>query len=321
MEFSHKPVMLGECMEALRIRPDGIYLDGTMGGGGHSLAIAERLTAGGRLIAVDRDEDAHKAARERLKEYLDRVTFVRDDFKNACADLDEMGVGALDGVLLDLGVSSWQLDSAERGFSYTKDAPLDMRMDRRQRLGAYEVVNGYSERELAAVFRDYGEEKLAGKIAARIVREREKHPVETTMQLSDLVAACYPAATRYKFGHPAKRVFQAIRIEVNGELEGLGESVQALARRLAPGGRMAVLTFHSLEDRIVKNAFREMNLSCTCPPDFPVCVCGKVKEVELVNAKPITASAAELAENPRAESAKLRIIERLATEGRKTKER
>lgn len=311
MEFSHKPVMLDECIEALKIRPDGIYLDGTMGGGGHSLAIAQRLTSGGRLIAFDRDEDAHKAARERLKEYIDRVTFVRDDFKNACADLDEMGVGALDGVLLDLGVSSWQLDSAERGFSYTKDAPLDMRMDRRQRLGAYEVVNGYSESELAAIFRNYGEEKLAGKIAAKIVREREKKPISTTMELSELVAGCYPAATRHKFGHPAKRVFQAIRIEVNGELEGLGEGVQALARRLAPGGRMAVLTFHSLEDRTVKVAFREMSLSCTCPPDFPVCVCGKVKEVELVNAKPITASAAELEDNPRAESAKLRIIERL----------
>lgn len=314
MEFSHKPVMLAECIEALDIKPNGIYLDGTMGGGGHSREIAKRLTSGGRLIAVDRDADAHEAARERLREYIDRVTFIRDDFKNACADLDELGIGGLDGVLLDLGVSSWQLDSAERGFSYMKDAPLDMRMDRSAGESAYEVVNGYTESELVRILREYGEEKLAGRIAARIVREREKAPIRTTLQLAELVAGCYPAATRHKFGNPAKRTFQAIRIEVNGELEGLSEAVTALARRLVPGGRMAVITFHSLEDRIVKNAFRQMSLSCTCPPDFPVCVCGKVKEVELVNSKPITASAAELRENPRAESAKLRIIRRTGKE-------
>ena len=314
MEFSHKPVMLAECIEALDIKPNGIYLDGTMGGGGHSREIAKRLTAGGRLIAVDRDADAHEAARERLREYIDRVTFIRDDFKNACADLDELGIGGLDGVLLDLGVSSWQLDSAERGFSYMKDAPLDMRMDRSAGESAYEVVNGYTESELVRILREYGEEKIAGRIAVRIVREREKAPIRTTLQLAELVAGCYPAATRHKFGNPAKRTFQAIRIEVNGELEGLSEAVTALARRLVPGGRMAVITFHSLEDRIVKNAFRQMSLSCTCPPDFPVCVCGKVKEVELVNSKPITASAAELRENPRAESAKLRIIRRTGKE-------
>ena len=312
MEFAHKPVMLTECIEALKIKPDGIYLDGTMGGGGHSYEIAKRLTEGGRLIAFDKDADAHEAAGKRLEEYADRVTFVRDDFKNACAGLDELGIKTLDGVLLDLGVSSWQIDSAERGFSYVKDAPLDMRMDRGAELSARDVVNGYTESELARIFREYGEEKLAGKIAARIVREREKRPIDTTLQLADLVAACYPPATRHKFGHPAKRVFQAVRIEVNGELEGLGEAVTELALRLAPGGRMAVITFHSLEDRIVKNAFRQLTLSCTCPPDFPVCVCGKVQEVRLVNAKPITASAAELEENPRAESAKLRIVERLA---------
>ena len=293
MEFAHTPVMLRECIDALRVKPDGIYLDGTMGGGGHSFEIAKRLTEGGRLIAVDRDEDAHEAAKKRLREYIDRITF---------------------GVLLDLGVSSWQLDSAERGFSYMKDAPLDMRMDRSARLTAYDVVNGYEERELARIFREYGEEKLAGKIAARIVRERAESPVATTLQLASIVAGCYPPATRHKFGHPAKRAFQAVRIEVNGELDGLAEAVTELARRLVPGGRMAVITFHSLEDRIVKNAFRQMTLSCTCPPDFPVCVCGKVKEAELVNSKPITASAAELEENPRAESAKLRVIERLDTE-------
>ena len=306
--------MLAECIEALDIKPNGIYLDGTMGGGGHSREIAKRLTAGGRLIAVDRDADAHEAARARLREYIGRVTFIRDDFKNACADLDELGIGGLDGVLLDLGVSSWQLDSAERGFSYMKDAPLDMRMDRSAGESAYEVVNGYTESELVRILREYGEEKIAGRIAVRIVREREKAPIRTTLQLAELVAGCYPAATRHKFGNPAKRTFQAIRIEVNGELEGLSEAVTALARRLVPGGRMAVITFHSLEDRIVKNAFRQMSLSCTCPPDFPVCVCGKVKEVELVNSKPITASAAELRENPRAESAKLRIIRRTGKE-------
>ena len=258
MEFSHIPVMLDSCIQALNIRPDGIYLDGTMGGGGHSFEIAKRLTAGGRLIGIDRDADAQAAARERLKEFADRVTFVHDDFKNACAALDELGIEGINGVLLDLGVSSWQLDSAERG-------------------------------------------------------ERAKAPIKTTLQLAELVAGCYPAATRHKFGHPAKRTFQAIRIEVNGELDGLSEAVTELALRLLPGGRMAVITFHSLEDRIVKNAFKQLTLSCTCPPDFPVCVCGKVKQVELVNTKPLTASAAELAVNPRAESAKLRVIERLDT--------
>ena len=311
MEFVHLPVMPRECIEGLAIKPDGIYLDGTTGGGGHSLLIAERLGESGRLIAFDKDEEALRAAKSKLRDHLGKVTFVHDDFASACGRLDELGIEALDGVLLDLGVSSWQLDSAERGFSYIKDAPLDMRMDRSARLTAYDVINGYPESELARIFREYGEEKLAGKIAARIVREREKAPIETTLRLADIVALSYPPATRHKFGHPAKRVFQAVRIEVNGELEGLADAVTELALRLAPEGRMAVITFHSLEDRIVKNAFRELTLSCTCPPDFPVCVCGKVKEAELVNTKPVTASAAELEENPRAESAKLRVIRRL----------
>lgn len=313
MEFSHKPVMLEECIQALEIKPDGIYFDGTMGGGGHSCEIAKRLVAGGKLIAVDRDADAHKAARERLKEYIDRIIFVRDDFKNAEVFLDGLGIGALDGVLLDLGVSSYQLDEAERGFSYMKDAPLDMRMDKGQSLDAYAVVNGYSEQELARIFREYGEEKLAGKIAARIVREREKQPVATTLQLAKLVTESYPPATRWKFGHPAKRVFQAVRIEVNGELEGLGESIKWLARRLREGGKMAVITFHSLEDRIVKNCFKELATACTCPPDFPVCVCGGKAEVKIETAKPLTASAAELEQNTRAESAKLRVVRRIGT--------
>lgn len=311
MEFVHEPVMLAECLEALAVKPNGIYLDGTVGGAGHSLRIAERLGEGGRLIAFDKDGDALLAAGKRLEKYIDKVTFVRDDFANAERHLDALGVERLDGVLLDLGVSSYQLDNAERGFSYIKDAPLDMRMNREQRLDAREVVNGYSAEELERIFREYGEEKLARRIAERIVSERKKRPLESTLQLAQLVAECYPEKTRWKFGNPAKRVFQAVRIEVNGELDGLYDSVTALARRLVKGGRMAVITFHSLEDRAVKNAFRQLSLSCVCPPDFPVCVCGKVKEVEILNAKPITARAEELARNPRAESAKLRTIERI----------
>ena len=311
MEFVHLPVMPRECIEGLAIKPDGIYLDGTTGGGGHSLLIAERLGESGRLIAFDKDEEALRAAKSKLRDHLGKVTFVHDDFASACGRLDELGIGALDGVLLDLGVSSYQIDNAERGFSYIKDAPLDMRMDRGQDLDAYKVVNGYPREKLESIFRDYGEERLARRIAAKIEERRAEAPVATTLELAELVAGCYPPGTRYKYGNPAKRVFQAIRIEVNGELDRLSESVTALARRLRRGGRMAVITFHSLEDRIVKNAFRELSLSCTCPPDFPVCVCGKVKEVELVNAKPITASPEELKANPRAESAKLRIVKRI----------
>ena len=311
MEFVHLPVMPRECIEGLAIKPDGIYLDGTTGGGGHSLLIAERLGESGRLIAFDKDEEALGAAKNKLRDHLGKVTFVHDDFASACGRLDELGIEALDGVLLDLGVSSYQIDNAERGFSYIKDAPLDMRMDRGQDLDAYKVVNGYPREKLESIFRDYGEERLARRIAAKIEERRAEAPVATTLELAELVAGCYPPGTRYKYGNPAKRVFQAIRIEVNGELDRLSESVTALARRLRRGGRMAVITFHSLEDRIVKNAFRELSLSCTCPPDFPVCVCGKVKEVELVNAKPITASPEELKANPRAESAKLRIVKRI----------
>lgn len=311
MEFVHLPVMPRECIEGLAIKPDGIYLDGTTGGGGHSLLIAERLGESGRLIAFDKDEEALRAAKNKLRDHLGKITFVHDDFASACGRLDELGIEALDGVLLDLGVSSYQIDNAERGFSYIKDAPLDMRMDRGQDLDAYKVVNGYPREKLESIFRDYGEERLARRIAAKIEERRAEAPVATTLELAELVAGCYPPGTRYKYGNPAKRVFQAIRIEVNGELDRLSESVTALARRLRRGGRMAVITFHSLEDRIVKNAFRELSLSCTCPPDFPVCVCGKVKEVELVNAKPITASPEELKANPRAESAKLRIVKRI----------
>lgn len=311
MEFAHIPVMLNECLEGLNIKADGTYVDGTVGGAGHSIEIVKRLSENGRLICVDKDEDALKAAGERLAPYKDRVTFIHDDYKNLVNELDSIGVGKVDGILLDLGVSSYQLDNAERGFSYMKDAPLDMRMDRSQRISAHEVVNGYTESELARILFDYGEEKLARQIARNIVRARSEKPIETTLELAKIVEDTYPAKTRWKFGHPAKRTFQAIRIEVNDELSSLGEAVTAMARRLEKGGRMAVITFHSLEDRIVKSAFKELSLACTCPPDFPVCVCGKVQEVELVNKKPITASDEELENNSRSQSAKLRVIEKL----------
>lgn len=311
MEFAHIPVMLNECLEGLNIKADGTYVDGTVGGAGHSMEIVKRLSENGRLICVDKDEDALKAAGERLAPYKDRVTFIHDDYKNLVNKLDSIGVGKVDGILLDLGVSSYQLDNAERGFSYMKDAPLDMRMDRSQRISAHEVVNGYTESELARILFDYGEEKLARQIARNIVRARSEKPIETTLELAKIVEDTYPAKTRWKFGHPAKRTFQAIRIEVNDELSSLGEAVTAMARRLEKGGRMAVITFHSLEDRIVKSAFKELSLACTCPPDFPVCVCGKVQEVELVNKKPITAGEEELENNSRSQSAKLRVIEKL----------
>lgn len=311
MEFAHIPVMLNECLEGLNIKADGTYVDGTVGGAGHSIEIVKRLSENGRLICVDKDEDALKAAGERLAPYKDRVTFIHDDYKNLVNELDSIGVGKVDGILLDLGVSSYQLDNAERGFSYMKDAPLDMRMDRSQRISAHEVVNGYTESELARILFDYGEEKLARQIARNIVRARSEKPIETTLELAKIVEDTYPAKTRWKFGHPAKRTFQAIRIEVNDELSSLGEAVTAMARRLEKGGRMAVITFHSLEDRIVKSAFKELSLACMCPPDFPVCVCGKVQEVELVNKKPITASEEELENNSRSQSAKLRVIEKL----------
>lgn len=311
MDFAHVPVMLGECLDGLKIKADGVYVDGTVGGGGHSSEIVKRLSDKGRLICFDKDEDALKASGARLADFKDRVTFVHDDYKNMPERLDTMGVGKVDGILLDLGVSSYQLDNAERGFSYMKDAPLDMRMDRSQRVSAYEVVNTYGEDEIAKILFDYGEEKLARAIARKIVNRRSEKPIETTLELAKIVEDTYPAKTRWKYGHPAKRTFQAIRIEVNDELSSLGEAITAMARRLEKGGRMAVITFHSLEDRIVKTAFKELSLACTCPPDFPVCVCGKVQEVELVNKKPIVASEKELDENPRSQSAKLRIVEKL----------
>ena len=311
MEFSHVSVLLDECIDGLKIKEDGIYVDGTLGGGGHSLEIVKRLGEKGRLIAIDRDADALMAAGAKLHAYASKITYVHDDFKNCCTVLDELGIDEVDGILLDLGVSSYQLDNAERGFSYMKDAPLDMRMDQSQFLTAFNVVNEFTVSQLTKILYEYGEEKLAPRIAERIAAVRDKETISTTLQLAKLVEGCYPTKTRWKYGHPAKRTFQAIRICVNNELTGLGDTVTNMARRLKKGGRMAVITFHSLEDRIVKTAFKDMALSCTCPPDFPVCVCGKVKEVELVNKKPIVASQEELNRNSRAESAKLRIVERV----------
>ncbi len=310
MEFAHIPVMLNECIDALNIKSDGIYVDGTVGGAGHSIEIVKRLGEG-RLIAVDKDEEALLAAGERLHDYRHKVEFVHDDYKNLINDLDMMGIDKVDGILLDLGVSSYQLDNADRGFSYMKDAPLDMRMDRGQYLTAFNVVNEFSVNELTKILYDYGEEKLARRIAENIVKQREKETISTTLQLAKIVEESYPAKTRWKFGHPAKRTFQAIRIQVNGELQELDKAITEMARRLKKGGRMAVITFHSLEDRIVKSAFKQLSLACTCPPDFPVCVCGKVQEVELVNKKPIVASEQELNINSRSQSAKLRVVERL----------
>lgn len=310
MEFKHVPVLLNECIEGLAIKQNGIYLDGTLGGGGHSLAIVSKLEKG-RLVAIDRDEEAISAAKARLKEFENKITYVHDDFKNAVNVLDEIGIDRLDGVLLDLGVSSYQLDNAERGFSYMKDAPLDMRMDRSAGASAYDLVNNLSAEELTKILYEYGEEKLAPRIAQRIVTARANGTINTTAELSKIVENAYPTATRWKFGHPAKRTFQAIRIAVNGELMNLGECVEGLAKRLNVGGRIAIITFHSLEDRIIKNAFRKLSTGCTCPPDFPICVCGNKEIVKTLTKKPLTASESELKENPRAESAKLRIVEKI----------
>ena len=311
MEFRHIPVMYREVLEGLDVKADGIYVDCTLGGAGHASGILAKLTGNGKLIANDLDEEALENGRKVLAEYADKVTFVHGDYKDLPAELDALGIGEIDGVLIDLGVSSPQIDNAERGFSYVKNAPLDMRMDRTQTLDARAVVNGYPKEELVRVIREYGEDKLAAKIAAAIVREREREPIETTERLAGIVEKCYPAAYRYKFGHPAKRVFQAIRIEVNGELDGLYEFIEAITLRLRKGGRIAVITFHSLEDRIVKNAFKELEKDCICDKRLPVCVCGKRQEIKILTPKPVTAGEEELEENRRAESAKLRIAERV----------
>ncbi len=311
MEFAHKSVLLDETIEMLRIRPDGIYVDGTLGGAGHSLEIVKRLTQGGRLIGIDQDADAIRAATERLAPYAGQVTIVRDNYVNMAEVLQELGIDRVDGILLDLGVSSFQLDTPERGFTYRDaDAPLDMRMDDRQSLTAREIVNTYSEAELTRILRDYGEERFAKNIARRIVAARQEAPIETAGQLNDLIRASIPAKMRQSGGHPSKRTYQALRIELNRELDVLKEGLDTMVDLLAEDGRICVITFHSLEDRIVKSAFRTNENPCTCPPDFPVCVCGKKSKGKVVTRKPILPTEEELAQNPRAASAKLRVFER-----------
>lgn len=309
--FSHKPVLLWETIEGLNIRPDGVYVDCTAGGAGHSYEIAKRLTGGGRLVAIDRDADAVAAARERLRVFGESVTVVRENFVNLGQILEKLGIDQADGVLMDLGVSSFQLDTAERGFSYNADAPLDMRMDRDNPLDARTVVNSYPEEALFRIIRDYGEERFARRIAARIAESRASAPIETTGELARIVKEAIPAAARQDGPHPAKRTFQAIRIEVNSELDVIAPAIDSAVAALAPGGRLAVITFHSLEDRIVKQAYQSYAQGCTCPRDFPVCVCGRHPLLKAVNRKPVVAGAAELEENPRARSAKLRIAEKL----------
>lgn len=308
MEFHHISVLLNECIDNLNIRPDGIYVDGTMGGGGHSLEIAKRLTTG-RLICIDQDPNAHEAAGKRLAEYKDRITFVRDNFGNIKSILDSLGIEKIDGMLLDIGVSSHQLDEAERGFSYQQDAPLDMRMNPDRPFSAYDVVNGYDEDELDRVIFTYGEERWARRIAQFIVKERDAKPIETTGELVDIIKKAVPKGARKDGPHPAKRTFQAIRIEVNGELEVLQRAIDDVAARLAVGGRLCIITFHSLEDRIVKEAFRKQENPCICPPQFPVCVCGKKPLGRVITRKPILPSKEELEKNPRSRSAKLRVLE------------
>lgn len=311
MEFSHVPVLYDEVMEGLNIKPDGIYADGTLGGAGHSSGICERLGAEGTLIGIDRDADALAAAGERLKPYGCRKFLVQSNYSDIKLVLAELGIPALDGALLDLGVSSFQLDNPERGFSYMHDAPLDMRMNASDALTAEDVVNGYEERELSRILKEYGEERWASRIAQYICRARAKERIKTTFQLVDIIKAAVPASARREGPHPAKRSFQAIRIEVNDELGGLKKAVEEFIDVMAPGGRLAIISFHSLEDRIVKEIFQKHLNPCTCPPELPVCVCGRKADIKKITRKPREADERELLNNPRARSAKLRVIEKL----------
>ena len=309
-DYGHVPVLLQECLGALNIRPDGIYVDGTLGRAGHSLEIVKRLTTG-RLIGIDRDETAIAAAQERLADYRDRVTLVHSNFDRIGDILAELHIDGADGMLFDLGVSSPQLDDAERGFSYMHDAPLDMRMDRTAYLTARQVVNGWSYEELRRILFEYGEERYAPAIARRIVQSREQQPIETTLELVDIIKSAMPPQALREKQHPAKRSFQAIRIAVNGELDALSPMLEAATAHLNRGGRLAVISFHSLEDRIIKKTLQELATGCTCPPEFPVCVCGKKPKLKLVSRKPIVSGEEELEHNPRARSAKLRVAEKL----------
>ncbi len=309
-EFHHISVLLNECLDGLNIKEDGIYVDGTLGGAGHSSRIAKRLTTG-RLIGIDRDPIALKAAGERLKPCADRVTLVHSNFCEIDKVLDDLGIDGVDGVLLDLGVSSPQLDDGDRGFSYMVDAPLDMRMDNGDPITAHTVVNTWSYEELRRILFDYGEERYAPQIAANICRRREEAPINTTLELVDAIRSAMPAAALREKQHPAKRSFQAIRIAVNDELGAVHKVMDAAIPRLNPGGRLAIITFHSLEDRIVKNGMADAAKGCTCPPNFPVCVCGKKPQVKLITRKPVVAGSEELEQNPRSRSAKLRVCEKI----------
>ena len=312
MEFNHYSVLLNETIENLNIKPDGIYVDGTLGGGGHAYQVALRLSEKGRLIGIDQDADAIAAAGERLKEFGDKITIIRSNYANMKEELHRIGVAKVDGIVLDLGVSSFQLDTPERGFTYRdENAPLDMRMDDRQSLTAKDIVNGYSEMDLYRIIRDYGEDKFAKNIAKHIVQERAKKPIETTGELTEIIRASIPMKVQVTGGHPAKRTFQAIRIELNKELEVLQDNLDDMIDLLNPGGRICIITFHSLEDRIVKTNFKRNENPCTCPSDFPVCVCGKKSKGKVVTRKPILPSEEELEVNSRSKSAKLRVFERV----------
>lgn len=309
MEFSHIPVLLNEVLEGLDIKPGGTYVDGTVGGGGHSSEIAKRLDENGKLYCFDQDDEALAAATDRLKAYDSKVTLIKNNFENAVSDLTQRGVAGADGILLDLGVSSYQLDNAERGFSYRYDAPLDMRMDKGNPISAYTIINEYSETEIFHIIRDYGEEKFAKNIAKKIVQARQEKPVETTFELNELIRAAIPARMRQD-GHPSKRSFQAIRIACNRELDVLETAIEPMVDFLKPGGRLCIISFHSLEDRMVKETFRRLEKPCTCPPNFPQCVCGKVSKGKVISRKAITASEEELEQNNRSKPAKLRVFEK-----------
>lgn len=312
MEFSHIPVLLDEVIENLDIQPSGIYVDGTLGGAGHSSAIVTRLTQGGRLIGIDQDKDAIAAASKRLEAFHEQVTIVRDNYEHIPEVLQELGIPKVNGILLDIGVSSYQLDNPERGFSYNSDEPLDMRMDQDGPMTAADIVNSWSQEELTRILRDYGEERFASGIAKRIVQEREERPFATTGDLVRVIRASIPMKMQEKYGNPCKRTFQAVRIACNRELDVLQDSIDRLIDCLEPGGRLCIITFHSLEDRIVKNAFKRNENPCTCPPEFPVCVCGKTSRGKVISRKPIVPSEEELGRNKRAASSKLRVFEKAA---------
>ena len=310
MEFRHKSVLLEETIEGLNVKPDGIYVDGTLGGAGHAVEVCSRLSAKGRFIGIDQDQDAIIAASERLAAYEDRVTIIRSNYCYMVNELRNLGIHQVDGILLDLGVSSYQLDNEERGFTYRVDAPLDMRMDQRQTRTAADIINGYEEKELYRIIRDYGEDKFAKNIAKHIVAARQEKPIQTTGELTEIIRRAIPMKIQAAGGHPAKRTFQAVRIELNRELDVLRESLDGMIGMLGDGGRICIITFHSLEDRIVKTIFRKNENPCTCPSDFPVCVCGKKSMGQVITRKPILPGAAELEDNSRSKSAKLRIFER-----------